>query len=125
MLKRTLTTALLALLSVSATLAQPNSAERVRAFAALPNWTGNWQSAAWPLQISGRPAGGEAQLQKLLQLIHRPPYNTEWAAKYDAALGDVAAQARIRATFKVCTRSFPALMEAPWMFEVAVLPEET
>jgi hypothetical protein len=122
---RSLTTTLLALLCVSAALAQPNSAERVRAFAALPNWTGIWQSAAWPLEVSGRLPGGEAQLRELLQLIRRPPYNSEWAARYEAALGDVAAEARLRASFKACTRSFPALMEAPWMFEVAVLPEET
>jgi hypothetical protein len=125
MLSRNLATILLTLLCVSAAVARPNSAERARAFAALPNWTGIWQSAAWPLEVSGRPPGGEAQLMELLQLIRRPPYNTDWAAKYDAGLADVAAQARRRATFKACTRSFPALMEAPWMFEVAVLPEET
>jgi hypothetical protein len=125
MLERIVTTVLLAMLCASTTLAGPNSAQRVRAFAALPNWTGIWQSAAWPLEISGRPPGGEAQLQKLLQLIQRPPYNAEWAAQYDAALSDVAALTALRATFKACTRSFPALMEAPWMFEVAVLPEET
>ena len=61
----------------------------------------------------------------LLQLIRRPPYNTEWQARYDTAVADVATQTRLRATFKACSRSFPALMEAPWMFEVAVMPEET
>ena len=105
--------------------AKSNSAARVRAFAALPNWSGIWQSAAWPLDVSGRLPGGEAQLRDLLQLIRRPPYNAEWAAKYDAALKDTAALAARSATFKVCSRSFPALMEAAWMLEFAVLPEQT
>ena len=38
---------------------------------------------------------------------------------------DTATLAARNATFKVCTRSFPALMEAAWLFQVAVLPEET
>jgi len=97
----------------------------MRAFATLPNWTGIWQSAAWPLNVSGRPPGGEAQLRELLQLIRQPPYNAEWAAKYNIGIKNAAARAAQNATFKVCSRSFPAVMEAPWMFEVAVLPEET
>jgi len=102
-----------------------NSAARVRTFAALPNWSGIWQSAAWPLDVSGRPPGGEAQLRELLQLIRIPPYNAEWAARYEAGMKDAAAIAERNATFKVCSRSFPALMEGPLMFQVAVLPEET
>jgi len=101
------------------------TADRARAFATLPNWTGIWQSAAWPLNVSGRPPGGEAQLRELLQLIRQPPYNAEWAARYNIGMKNAAARAAQNATFKVCSRSFPALMEAPWMFEIVVLPEET
>jgi hypothetical protein len=125
MVKRSLALIFLALLCASAAFARPSSAQRARAFAALPDWSGIWQSAAWPLDVSGRLPGGEAQLRELLQFIRRPPYNAEWAARYDTAMADVAAQAARSATFKICTRSFPALMEAPWMFQVAVLPEET
>src|SRR5689334_20437437 len=102
-----------------------NSSARARAFAALPDWTGLWISEAWPLEVSGRPAGGDAVLKQTLQLIRPPPYNPEWKAKYDEGMKDTAALAKLGATFRVCTRGFPAIMEAPWMFQVAVLPEET
>ena len=124
MRKRSLAATLIVIFGTT-TFAGSNSADRVRAFAALPNWTGIWQSAAWPLNVSGRPPGGEAQLRELLQLIRQPPYNAKWAAKYNTGMKNAAARAAQNATFKVCSRSFPALMEAPWMFEVVVLPEET
>jgi hypothetical protein len=38
---------------------------------------------------------------------------------------NTAALAQQSATFKICSRGFPALMEAPWQFQVVVLPEET
>ena len=104
--------------------AGPAAADRATRFARLPDWTGIWQSAAWNLDISGRPSGGEAELRAMLQLILPPPYNAKWQAIYDAGSNDAAALAR-DATFKACTRSFPALMEGPWMFEIALLPEET
>jgi hypothetical protein len=91
----------------------------------LPNWTGIWQSAAWPLGVSGRVTGGEAQLRQTLQLLRPPPYNAQWAAKYAAGMNDTAARAAQNQTFKACSRSFPALMEGPWMFETVVLPEQT
>jgi hypothetical protein len=125
MFRRSLTATLLIVVCGTMAFAGPNSADRVRAFATLPNWTGIWQSAAWPLNVSGRPPGGEAQLRELLQLIRQPPYNADWAARYNIGMKNAAARAAQNATFKVCSRSFPALMEAPWMFEVVVLPEET
>jgi hypothetical protein len=124
MLRHALTTTLLAI-GAAASFAQQNSAARVHTFAGLPNWSGIWQSAAWPLDVSGRPPGGEAQLRELLQLIRLPPYNAEWAARYEAGMKNAGAIAERNATFKVCSRSFPALMEGPLMFQVAVLPEET
>ena len=115
----------LSILGVTLVLAKPNTAARVRAFAALPDWSGIWQSSAWPLGVSGRPVGDEAQLRATLQIIRPPPYNAEWQAKYEAGLKNTAALAEKTATFEVCTRSFPAVMEAPWMLEIAVLPEQT
>ena len=117
---------LLALVCVSAAHSAPNSGDRVRMFASLPDWTGIWQSSAWfSMDVSGRLPGGDAQLQNTLQLIRHPPYNAEWEAKYQAGLKNTAALAAQTATFKVCSRGFPALLEAPWMFQFVVLPEET
>jgi len=101
------------------------TAKRTVDFSRLPNWSGLWVSGAWSVGISGRPIGGEDELKAKLQLIRSPPYNPVWAQKYELALQDKEALAARAATFKVCTRSFPALMEAPWQFEIATLPEET
>ena len=122
---RSLCGAVCLLALVSATHAGPNSKARVRAFASLPDWTGIWQSSAWPLDVSGRVAGGEGQLRQQLQLLQPPPYNPLWKAEYEQGMKDSAALAARAAAFKTCTRSFPALMEGPWMFQIAVLPEET
>jgi hypothetical protein len=77
------------------------------------------------MDVSGRVIGGAEALRANSQLLRSPPYNARWAAKYQAALQDKTALDARNATFKVCTRSFPALMEAPWQFEIATLPEET
>jgi hypothetical protein len=118
-------TSILVLTGVSTEAATPRDSTRASQFARLPNWSGLWVSAAWNLGISGRPPGGEDELRAKLQLIRPPPYNAQWAAKYQTALQDKIGLAARSATFKVCTRSFPALMEAPWIFEIATLPEET
>jgi hypothetical protein len=123
-------TAALVLLACDAGVARAqaklSAAARARAFATLPDWRGMWQSAAWlPLGVSGRPAGGEQQLKQTMQLVRHPPYNPEWNGHYESALENASAVAAAAATLKGCTRSFPALMEAPWIFQVSVLPEET
>jgi hypothetical protein len=105
--------------------AERNSPARVQAFAKLPNWNGIWLSAAWPLDISGRVPGGEAKLREGLQLILQPPYNAEWMAKYQEGIKDTAAMTARSATYSGCRRSFPSLLEGPWMFQLMVLPEET
>jgi hypothetical protein len=51
--------------------------------------------------------------------------NREWEQKYAAGMSNASALAARSANFKACSRSFPALMEGPWMFQIAVLPEET
>ena len=117
---------LLALLATTATaLAAPNSPNRVRAFARLPDWSGIWVNAVYQADASGKVPGGEAQLRTRLELIRDPPYNAEWAERYTAGMKDTAAMKAKDATLKVCSRSFPALMESPWMFQLVVLPEET
>jgi len=131
-LARLMSVALLGWLAWSAAQAgkPPEAAEsarvaRVAKFAQMPNWSGLWISSAWNLDISGRTPGGEEELRAKLQLIRPPPYNAQWAANYQMALQEKTALATRAATFKVCTRSFPALMEAAWQFEIATLPEET
>jgi hypothetical protein len=123
--RRRLSATLLALLCVSTAHAAANSAERVRTFAALPDWTGIWLSAAWPTDVSGRVPGGEAQLRAGMQLIRHPPYNAEWEAKFQAGMKNTAALEALSTTFKICSRGFPAIMEAPWLFQIVVSPEET
>jgi len=120
-----ISTTLLAFLCVSTAHAAPNSAARVRTFAALPDWTGIWQSAVWPTDVSGRAVGGEAQLRNRAQLLRHPPYNAEWESKFQAGMQNTAALAEENATFKICSRGFPAIMEAPWVFQIVVSPEET
>jgi hypothetical protein len=123
---RSLISIFVAVLMLPAAQGDTNRATRASAFAKLPDWTGVWQSAAWwPLDVSGRPVGGEATLQRTLQTTREPPYNAKWAATYQEAMKDTAAIAERVRTFKVCERTFPQVMEAPWMFQVAVLPEET
>lgn len=105
--------------------AEKKSTDRIRAFSNLPDWSGLWVQMVWPLGVSGRVVGGESKLREGLQLIRQPPYNPAWLANYQAGLADTAAIATKNATFSACTRSFPALMESPWVFQVIVLPEET
>jgi len=123
---RSLISTFVAVIMLPTAQGDANRATRASAFAKLPDWTGVWQSAAWwPLDVSGRPVGGEAKLQQTLQTTREPPYNAKWAATYQEAMKDTAAIAERVRTFKVCERTFPQVMEAPWMFQVAVLPEET
>ncbi|HWX36380.1 MAG TPA: hypothetical protein VNZ53_54320 [Steroidobacteraceae bacterium] len=117
--------AVLVFMCAATARAAPNSAERVHAFARLPDWGGIWLSTVWLADESGRPPGGSAQVGANAQLRRAPPYNQEWAAIYEAGMKDTAALAARNAVFKVCLRTFPALMEGPRMFQVAVLPEET
>lgn len=112
-------------LSMAAGSPSKGTSTRVQEFAKLPDWRGIWLSAAWPLDVSGRIPGGELKLRQGLQLIQKPPYNAEWMAKYDAGTSNTAEMTARTANFTACTRSFPALMEAPWMFQLVVLPEET
>ena len=117
--------ALLCLWIAPAQGAPRSDALRATQFMRLPNWTGLWVSSAWKLGISGRPVGDEHALRANLQLIEAPPYNAEWRQRYQTALQDKAMMASRDATLRVCSRSFPALMEASWQFQIAALPEET
>jgi hypothetical protein len=112
-------------ISATSPAAAPAAADRAAQFRRLPNWTGLWISSAWKLGVSGRPVGNERELRANLQLLKAPPYSPEWNRRYEAGLRDEAMMTQRNATLKVCTRSFPAVMEAAWQFQIATLPEET
>jgi hypothetical protein len=116
------TVALAAWLAAATASAQTNTAERVSAFAKLPNWTGIWiadDGVMSELGLSGRSPGGEADFAKL-KLNAPLPYNAEWAARVDALRNRPG-----RETDKECGFPFPFVMESPWVFQFLVTPEET
>ena len=101
------------LLSASAALvlcicnaqAAPNSAQRVRAFAKLPDWSGMWESVVTMDKADFTPV----------------PFNSEWQAKADAA----RTQQSIR---YYCAEGMPLMMLVPDkinMFSIVVAPEAT
>ncbi len=102
--------------------AQDLNDPRVRAFAALPNWTGIWiadDGVMTELGVSGRPPGGDAQMAKVI-LGNGIPYSADGLAHAKAQRNDAS-----RLTAKECGFPFPFVMESPWVFELLVTPEET
>jgi hypothetical protein len=132
-------------LGVSASYAQ-STAARVRAFAALPDWTGLWETEISVAVLNGEfdkplaiasptkgpsPTGlapAEAGFTSRVQLLGKPPYNPEWAQKSTGAPKNMGAPAA-PPPIKICGRTgFPAVMESPvpdMAFQVFVTPEET
>ena len=100
-------------------------APRALAFAALPNWTGLWETEA----AAGLLATGKLEPPKLWG---KPPYNAEWEKKSRGAgpNGEPAAPPTdLPPAVKVCEPGgFPAIMEHPvpdYLFEMLVTPEQT
>ncbi len=131
------------LTSTSAVHAQASSAERARAFAALPNWTGLWETDTSSALISGEieqaaanrsadqsgtpTSAGEAEFLSRTELFGKPPYNPEWERR-SRSQGQ-RHEGGAPPPFKVCDEGgFPAVMDNPTpdgMFEAVVTPEET
>lgn len=139
-------------LGIGPVCAQHNPAQRARAFAALPDWTGYWQTdfaamlgsltaASYsgklspPTPTSAAPPGskgpgdnGYSKLGKLpLPLLGIPPYNSEWQRKSQVEW-KTAASGATAPSLSVCKAGFPAVMDSPGpelMFQVLVTPEET
>ncbi|HEX5421688.1 MAG TPA: hypothetical protein VFY39_16975 [Gammaproteobacteria bacterium] len=134
----------------STSLGQQNAPERVRAFAALPDWAGLWEtefaaalasgefareaasaarSAPAPQNPVAAPLGDPflAALRARVKLFGDPPYNDAWEAKRRPRSFAAAAPAgNVPAAGTICSWGFPAIVEAPFgMFEAAVTPEET
>jgi hypothetical protein len=107
-------------------------APRALAFAALPNWTGLWETEA----AARLTATGKLEPPKLWG---KPPYNAEWERKSlggDRSTGGgrpnrepAAPPADLPPAVKVCEPGgFPAGMEHPvpdHIFEMLVTPEQT
>jgi hypothetical protein len=111
--------------------AAPNSPQRVRAFARLPDWNGMWETSSSTAITNPAGQTGTGSFANL-KLVEHPPYNPEWEQKYQAVLKDPVFAAKMANTIKGCgagapasVRSFPNIMEAPMVFQVVVTPEET
>ena len=108
-----------------------DSASRAHAFAALPNWTGLWETE------------GAARLSTTGMLVPpklwgKPPYNAEWERKSRSAGSNAEPATRssnwpsptdLPRAVKVCEPAgFPAAMEHPvpdHLLEMLVTPEQT
>jgi len=152
-----LPTYLLALLLMSLSaplLAASDSPERVQKFAALPNWSGIWETELSAQLDSGEldqamseamqhpermtaviaPPGvllpAEVVFFSRQQLAQKPPYNPDWDRRYEKQKHEVLAtpaSAVKPGTIKACSWEFPVIMESPTdgVFQVFVTPEET
>jgi hypothetical protein len=116
---------------VASVCAAPNSPRRVQAFARLPDWSGLWETST-SKEITNPAGQTGVGFFRSLTLVGHPPYNPEWERKYQTALNDTAAAAKVASTLKGCgdgipasVRSFPNIMDAPMVFQVVVTPEET
>jgi hypothetical protein len=118
---------LIAVLGASSTEAAHNSPQRVRAFAALPDWTGLWETEASRAfnTLSGKAAGNELEaINKYVQLVGPAPYTEAWGKKLRAELSNPAAAVGA-SNAKLCTYGFPLIMDVFQIFQVVVTPEET
>jgi hypothetical protein len=118
---------IMAVLGASAAEAAQNAPQRVRAFAALPDWTGLWETEAGRAfnRLSGKVAGNELEaINKYVQLVGPAPYTEAWGKKLQAELSNPAAVAGA-SNAKLCTYGFPIIMEAFQTFQAVVTPEET
>jgi hypothetical protein len=106
--------------------AQPGTQEqRVRVFAALPDWRGIWEAEAWTQRTAaGRPAGGMDEVRARAQLMGHPPYNPEWEKRYQEGMKTADAVRASEQGRKSCNFGFPIAMESPSIFQIVLTPEE-
>jgi hypothetical protein len=118
---------LLVVLGACCAAAAQNPPQRIRAFAALPDWTGLWETEASRAfnRLSGKAAGNENEaINKYVQLVGPAPYTEAWGKKLQAELSDPAAAAGA-STAKLCSYGFPIVMDVFQIFQAVVTPEET
>jgi hypothetical protein len=126
-MRRVVVLGLIALVGASLAEAAPNAPQRVHAFAALPDWTGLWDTEASRAvnRLNGKPDGNEfAAINKSVQLFGPAPYTEVWGKKLQAALSNPAA-AIAASNAKLCTYGLPMIMDMFQLFQVVVTPEET
>jgi hypothetical protein len=109
--------------------------DRARAFARLPNWTGQWEIVG----VTPDAQGGYVQsLDEVLQGMRKwgpPPYKPEVKARFERAAAQVRRRSAAAANGTdaptpglrpACSFGVPMLMLfSPLMFEVLTTPEET
>jgi len=106
------------LLATATVQADQNSRARVRAFAALPDWTGYWEQDYLQLGVSGEPATLDQGYGATKLWFADPPYNAKWEARYRARPAP--------ANHTYCVWGFPTIMDSPYsQFELVVTPEQT
>jgi hypothetical protein len=116
-----------AVLGASIAQAAQNAPGRVHAFAALPDWTGLWDTEASRAvnRLNGKPDGNEFQeIGRSVQLLGPAPYTEAWGTKLRADLSSPAA-VTAASNAKLCSYGFPIIMDVFEMFQVVVTPEET
>lgn len=125
---RSVLAVLLLLLVWTGAYAASSADQRARAFARLPNWTGQWEIVG----ITEDESGGIAQsLDEILHGIRQwgpPPYKPEVQVVFDKIAAQARSQTRGAAAPRraTCAWGFPMLMiQTPLMFEFLVTPEET
>jgi hypothetical protein len=121
--------ALLAVGSLAEAAGAADSSSRARILAALPDWTGIWETEAAAAMMTGKPPATP-------QLWDRPPYTPQAQQKYApsgfplaGAENLIPALESASPTVKACQPfGFPAVMEVPvpdYLFELLVTPEQT
>jgi hypothetical protein len=120
------------LLCVIESYAASGAAERARAFAHLPNWTGQWEIVG----VTPSASGGFEPLDAA-ELEQRkwgpPPYKPEAQVAFDKLVADgrrfglaLVQGGEVQGLRPTCTFGFPRLMIfSPLMFEILTTPEET
>jgi len=127
-------------LMVSSAGAAINSAERLKAFANMQDWSGLWEIDGSPATLQPQPmtpqdqqaieaerqAGSPLLPPSAMVMRDYPPYNDEWEAKYQAMLDqDAELRAGQNTNFKYCAAGMPRVLASPFLFEVIVTPEKT
>jgi hypothetical protein len=110
------------------------SAQRLKAMAAMQDWSGIWEVDGSPgtlqpqVMPGGVAPGGLPAPSASGRPAQRnyPPYNAEWEAKYEAVLnGDAEIRAAKNTNRKYCAAGMPRILASPFMFEVTITPEKT
>ena len=97
------------------------SPETVKAFAALPDWTGVWQGTGTLFDQSRGLTGPETGHSR-----DYPPYNPVWEARYEKFLNEIVWKDKFVDPITLCyPPGFPRLASVPFGIQFVVRPEQT